>query len=84
MRREERVTVQGPVKEQQPDRMSHRGATQGKGWHAPFPKRYAALPDHHKYLTKTPKTPKTRHGGGGACVSGPTPPPLPTAVAVRN
>ena len=25
MRREERVTVQGPVKEQQPDRMSHRG-----------------------------------------------------------
>ena len=27
MRREERVTVQGPVKEQQPDGMSHRG-----GW----------------------------------------------------
>ena len=26
MRREERVTVQGPVKEQQPDEMSHRGA----------------------------------------------------------
>ena len=26
MRREERVTVQGPVKEQQPDGMSHRGA----------------------------------------------------------
>ena len=26
MRREERVTVQGPVKEQQPDRMSHRGS----------------------------------------------------------
>ena len=25
LRREERVTVQGPVKEQQPDRMSHRG-----------------------------------------------------------
>ena len=25
MRREERVTVQGPVKEQQPDGMSHRG-----------------------------------------------------------
>ena len=25
MRREERVTVQGPVKEQQPDEMSHRG-----------------------------------------------------------
>ena len=27
MRREERVTVQGPVKEQQPDRMSHMGGT---------------------------------------------------------
>ena len=27
MRREERVTVQGPVQEQQPDGMSHRGAT---------------------------------------------------------
>ena len=27
MRREERVTVQGPVKEQQPDGMSHGGAT---------------------------------------------------------
>ena len=27
MRREERVTVQGPVKEQQPDGMSHRGVT---------------------------------------------------------
>ena len=26
MRREEQVTVQGPVKEQQPDGMSHRGA----------------------------------------------------------
>ena len=30
MRREERVTVQGPVKEQQPDGMSHRG---GEGYH---------------------------------------------------
>ena len=29
MRREERVTVQGPVKEQQPDGMSHRGAERG-------------------------------------------------------
>ena len=29
MRREERVTVQGPVKEQQPDGMSHRGRGQG-------------------------------------------------------
>ena len=29
MRREERVTVQGPVKEQQPDGMSHRGEGEG-------------------------------------------------------
>ena len=33
MRREERVTVQGPVKEQQPDGMSHRGG----GWTPPPP-----------------------------------------------
>ena len=31
MRREERVTVQGPVKEQQPDGMSHRGANLARG-----------------------------------------------------
>ena len=31
MRREERVTVQGPVKEQQPDGMSHRGGMNGAG-----------------------------------------------------
>ena len=31
MRREEGVTVQGPVKEQQPDGMSHRGLAQGLG-----------------------------------------------------
>ena len=30
MRREERVTVQGPVKEQQPDGMSHRGGHTGQ------------------------------------------------------
>ena len=29
MRREERVTVQGPVKKQQPDGMSHRGSNLG-------------------------------------------------------
>ena len=34
MRREERVTVQGPVKEQQPDGMSHRGGSQT---HPPTP-----------------------------------------------
>ena len=33
MRREERVTVQGPVKEQQPDGMSHRGGGDYYGGH---------------------------------------------------
>ena len=38
MRREERVTVKGPVKEQQPDGMSHRGSTLklGGAWGQPF------------------------------------------------
>ena len=31
MRREERVSVQGPVKEQQPDGMSHRGDDPRRG-----------------------------------------------------
>ena len=35
MRREERVTVQGPVKKQQPDGMSHRGGASGGGAQAP-------------------------------------------------
>ena len=30
MQREERVTVQGPVKKQQPDGMSHRGGLKGR------------------------------------------------------
>ena len=32
MRREDRVTVQGPVKKQQPDGMSHRGGGGGRRW----------------------------------------------------
>ena len=35
MRREERVTVQGPVKKQQPDGMSHRGYTLTLAWTTP-------------------------------------------------
>ena len=42
MRREERVTVQGPVKEQQPDGMSHRGAI--FRFHAVIPQRGASIP----------------------------------------
>ena len=40
MRREERVTVQGPVKEQQPDGMSHRGAP-------PPPSSYSVQPFYY-------------------------------------
>ena len=36
MRREERVTVQGPVKEQPPDGMSHRGLEKGLQQHLCF------------------------------------------------
>ena len=32
MRREERVTVQGPVNKQQPNGMSHRGGGGGQAW----------------------------------------------------
>ena len=42
MRREEWVTVQGPVKKQQPDGMSHRGAV---GWDPP-PLLFTALVPH--------------------------------------
>ena len=36
MRREERVTVQGPVKEQQPDGMSHKGLTLSPAKQSPY------------------------------------------------
>ena len=38
IRREERVTVQGPVKEQQPDGMSHRGGGGGGGLFLLYPR----------------------------------------------
>ena len=37
MRREERVTVQGPIKEQQPDGMPHRGQLGLVQWRCPGP-----------------------------------------------
>ena len=52
MRREERVTVQGPVKEQQPDGMSHGGGGVHVITQAP------ALPTKcplHLHSTKNPK-----------------------------
>ena len=42
MRREERVTVQGPVKKQQPDGMSHRGGV-GPLFQTPPPPELAGL-----------------------------------------
>ena len=44
MRREERVTVQGPVKEQQPDGMSHRGGGGGMESGRVLQNRAALLP----------------------------------------
>ena len=50
MRREERVTVQGPVKEQQPDGMSHSGGMLWSGtWDMRAHGRLACLrKGHHK------------------------------------
>ena len=62
MRREERVTVQGPVKEQQPDGMSHRG----EGSHKPYV--YMAQPD-------TPPPPHRAPPAGVTFGSRTSPPP---------
>ena len=48
MRRAERVTVQGPVKKQQPDGMSHGGG--GGGWQRETQTKSTALP--HNGLTE--------------------------------
>ena len=66
MRREDRVTVQGPVKEQQPDGMLHRGF--GGGANAP-PHRIAL----RERMTFTKGTPQTF----GLVGSRPPPPPPP-------
>ena len=63
MRREERVTVQGPVKEHQPDGMSHGGS--GKGAHTSGP--FLAVLER----------PYTVGGGGGKPPPGPPSPPPP-------
>ena len=42
MRREERVTVQGPVKKQQPDGMSHGGG--GGGWRSATSRSFSRFP----------------------------------------
>ena len=44
MRREERVTVQGPVKKQQPDGMSHRGVQPGMYWNGHTPQEEGGYP----------------------------------------
>ena len=50
MRREERVTVQGPVKKQQPDGMSHRGG----GGASPTAARSARIPPKHRPRASSP------------------------------
>ena len=60
MRREERVAVQGPVKEQQPDGMSHRGGGGGK---------YRKLNPEEGIFMESLDILRVRHGGcptGGA------------------
>ena len=66
MRREERGTVQGPVKEQQPDGMSHRGGLSDPLW--PRPPDVAQKPPNVSNGVPI--------GGGGAlvCQAGPPPP----------
>ena len=69
MRREERVTVQGPVKEQQPDGMSHRGGGGTRGGAGanfmrageilpPLQTPKLTLPHAHTALPKPPKISK--------------------------
>ena len=53
MRREERVTVQGPVKEQQPDGMSHRGGGAGLLFTTRHHRGGAGVPHH----PRTPRDP---------------------------
>ena len=64
MRREERVTVQGPVKEQQPDGMSHRGG--GVRVRVTTDEDFVLL-SLRAYLSLR-RTHKTPHGGGGGVV----------------
>ena len=59
MRREERVTVQGPVKKQQPDGMSHRGI-EGSGHGG----RFSAIPNPNAHGGGTGSA-RRRGGGGG-------------------
>ena len=69
MRREERVTVQGPVKEQQPDGMSHRGGGGGSGG-----ERNVCLAQNRPQLCGLVFPP---HSPAGAGQANPPPPPSP-------
>ena len=84
MRREERVTVQGPVKEQQPDGMSHKGARPPPPLDAP---RSPPLPtleaDSHNFATaplvpRGFKLPLAGTIGGPSEEGGSWPPPPPS------
>ena len=72
MRREERVTVQGPVKEQQPDGMSHRGGQQAKAW--PLLERVVPCGTQ---CASAPKGPFPRRGAFLTILRFPMPSPLP-------
>ena len=82
MRREERVTVQGPVKEQQPDGMSHTGVAKGAPT-TPPPPRPARRPfSVHPRVTR-PTLPVVGPNAGARwayLIDGPTHPPPPCAT----
>ena len=57
MRREERVTVQGSVKEQQPDGMSHRGLSAPSNPRPPEVRGWRAIATRRGPVTRCPATP---------------------------
>ena len=90
MRREERVTVQGPVKEQQPDGMSHRGGGGGRGT-----RQFGYVPSGLRGYRRVQVVAVQWRGGGGIRSVGlahirqcdgrpPRPPPTSTATVTSQ
>ena len=93
MRREERVTVQGPVKEQQPDGMSHRGDPPPPGPGTSPPQsdwaEFFSRPSANQNFLQSLQKVSTSGGGGEGGLDPPThpspldPPPPEGALIVR-
>ena len=97
MRRDERVTVQGPVKEQQPDGMSHRGLAIYRDL-PQFCRDFSVLPQFNNFISPlNSQQPSTDHFGmfsktailpqfiaifsGGGGTAIPPPPPQTLSIA---